>query len=406
MIRVSSGACGYAGTSGYTCQAFAKLDPFFSGTDISCIGSETLIASEFDNYGNLPVRAKGFVMQQPGTLNGGIKIPDNKVPELVCSVDTDPFTASGYWNMYASFETTKLWWGCEYQENGATSTTTGNVVGNLLCFVGDASSYTLTPGILEPMVNTAFDPIAIDAITNFDASIDGIMLTLMMITKWRKIIEERLNELALRPTGGGGAIYNLDNKVANGLVGLLKTMGETTTSGCQFKITKRANSSDAIQLRINAGTTQTVTNPIYDISGGTVLINNTPETINALQDIGVGTTVYLVIHFQGTTNVGYTINTAQLQTALPTAASGELVYTIPIGGVTKYDGEVGEVTSGNAYTYFEPTIVNCPRNISMTEAYSSDGNPGVVYYTDTGNYIVMPTATCDQDISGGTAANN
>ena len=77
MIRVSGGACGY---SGYQCQKFAELPTVFSGGTMHCSGAYTTSAALFNNYGNIPIKAKGFVMQQPGTLADGLNIPSYKVP--------------------------------------------------------------------------------------------------------------------------------------------------------------------------------------------------------------------------------------------------------------------------------------------------------------------------------------
>ena len=446
MIRVNSKTpCGFLKTASgsaydYSCTKVQKLQNPFADTTLSCIYP--------DNYFALPVQIKGLVMQQEGIPVLG-PVNTGKVPEMTCTVDTDPFT--GTWDMFHYYIPLGcMWWASmdatpTYLEGSPTIMTDSNS----LCFNAGTET-TLYPGILEPMLETPFDNISIDAITNTDASLDGIMLTLMMLAKWRKIIDDRLNHLSV------GKRVTVE-EVANGLLNL--TIAENLESNCEyFRITlesgqilfpadgspdpKPVYQYEAGLVHINGGET-----PI-SISSGTVYLesgtvtspDDTTTTVEELfqhkdtDDPPVsadGFTLYLKatveqdvdvqtgnpeggLHVSGSVFMGARDDTPTNSTSggTSTVIDGNTAYSggtaelyFPIGGVRLVESNDGighggvSTLASKAYKIYEIWQADCLTDISIDPAmFSTD--PGVLYYTGAGYevpYIIVPTATCDED---------
>lgn len=372
MIRLRQNRCGYLG---YTCSGVPALADEYASTTQSCAAGVTSAIGSIDNYKNIPTTFKGFVMQQPGvpTL---MTVTSSDVPELECSIEMDPFS-DGYWNMYAA---PGIYGGVWWQNAVSAYSTTAD---SLLCF---STGGLEGPGILEPMLDTQFEPISIQAATNFDASIDGIMMTLMMITKWRGIIEDRINWI-MTHLGGRGS---MDNSIASGLQNLMSAMF-TTDPGCtNFQIYKATGSA----FHISGGTA--LVEPTYGCTGGTVTVNGrVPITVTGVTSFGTGEcSAYLCLY------IG-TEDTTMATGGLP-ITSGAIKYyrdpnakwIFPIGRVKKYQTASGATTRG--YAAFEIEQYDCITDVALGPWPAS---AGVLYFTADSSkalpYISLPVSQCE-----------
>lgn len=104
------------------------------------------------------------------------------------------------------------------------------------------------------MLDTDFGPISTTAVTSVDASLDGIMLTLAMLTRWRSVINDKISEL-YNAMGAMDSIKNL-------------MIAQNQQSACDNFRIYVANNGTIVYNENNRSTT-----PIYGITSGTVIVN-------------------------------------------------------------------------------------------------------------------------------------
>lgn len=280
MIRIKPNRCGY---TGYTCTGIDTLkEPFRYGkmvcdtemnrTSFPGIAwdADTPDSSKYhmiDNYKNLPTQLKGFMMTISQLIDMDVAL---SYPEKECRTNVDPFRViggvDGFLNLFAKYS------------DRVTGRTEGSsyvhLDSSLLCFNTDPGTtteeetsgeeLTFEPGIIEPMLDTEFSPVGIELSTGLDASLDGIMIAIAMLTKWRTVVDGKLNDIYTRL----GHITGIRNM-------LISMQMESICR--EFKI--ELTSGDPIQW---SGSKRA---PKYKITEGSVYVNGKPIKIPGVSNI-------------------------------------------------------------------------------------------------------------------------
>lgn len=280
MIRIKPNRCGY---TGYTCTGIDTLkEPFRYGklvcdtemnrTSFPGIAwdADTPDSSKYhmiDNYKNLPTQLKGFMMTISQLIDMDVAL---SYPEKECRTNVDPFRViggvDGFLNLFAKYS------------DRVTGRTEGSsyvhLDSSLLCFNTDpgttteeeASGEELTfePGIIEPMLDTEFSPVGIELSTGLDASLDGIMIAIAMLTKWRTVVDGKLNDIYTRL----GHITGIRNM-------LISMQMESICKEFKIELTY----GDPIQW------TGSRKAPKYKITEGSVYVNGKPIKIPGVSNI-------------------------------------------------------------------------------------------------------------------------
>ena len=237
MIRVAANRCGY---SGYTCVGIPSLTPAFeclyglvcdphvfsecsveqvenceySDSDICYYGvnsdqgldensdsfdltnSETL--EKFDNFYNLPGKARGMVMSLDYILDmDRVKAP---VPEKECYKDLSGYFVDMYGKVFADLATVSATTDPDDPEYAP-------IKDGYPCF--ELNDTVMDPGILEPMLNTNFSPVGIDVLPGWETGIDGLMVSIIGIMKWRIRIDGIFTSIMNQITGIEGILNEL-----------------------------------------------------------------------------------------------------------------------------------------------------------------------------------------------------
>lgn len=370
MRRIAANRCGY---NGYTCTPLGKLQPIFAHTGMVWDGIPEHMAptlEQLDNYKNIPAKIEGFLMTLP-------QIPDMsqvtlEVPELSCRVDFDPLsdapgatkndpgTVGGFLDNYNVYKNGGTYVSAEVE--GATATAEYVLKDTLPEF---EAPYILQPGLLEPMVDTSFDPVPIDQITAMEANNNGVLLSIGMLQNWRTIVDGRINDLyqKVRTTYGE---YD-----AAGLIDMLNQ--KYKKSPCpNFKMTRTAGLNV-----IQDGSSNT---PIYSISGGTVYVDGTPVEVEAYggtNSAGVFVAYLTVTEnpegseeaYTGTISVIRAPNNAtpeELQVLPKIPANTDTTFNFQIGGVRLVPAPSNTESHGTKYQLYELVVDECLENIELS----------------------------------------
>lgn len=229
MIRVKPGRCGY---KEYSCVGIPKLTDHMFNMEDDFVSS---MMSEFDK---LPVKIKGMVFTED-TIDMGWSTPGPhpEVAELTCRSDTDPYSYPGngevsIWGStgipfvvngqtyhypvyggttgWADLFNSKISGSTEYfYRNKVYIKITGNTTQYLpiadlthvpVFITGDTTNpeYEMGPGLLEPMLDTDFDPIGIDQIPAWEAGDDGFIFNNIVIGAWKGVIDDRISNIYAR----------------------------------------------------------------------------------------------------------------------------------------------------------------------------------------------------------------
>lgn len=245
MIRIGTNRCGY---TGYTCRGIPKLhgshETVVEGTTITVQHmfneANELVSAMRQEFDKLPLRIKGMVFAADtinmGWPEGG---PHPEVPEISCRYDTDPFSISkkvaeqssqiavaisGQTYQYPVFGSTNGWVdlfnACDIaggtdgycyrrdvflektldtEEGGVTvKGHTLALVDNIPAFVSGNTEYIMGPGLLEPMLDTDFDPIDIDTIPAWEAGDDSFIFTTTVLGAWKEVVDDRFRNVYAR----------------------------------------------------------------------------------------------------------------------------------------------------------------------------------------------------------------
>ena len=246
MIRIKPNKCGY---SNWSCQGIPQLSSFmFNGSNA------TVSAMDADIF-KLPVKIKGMVYTED-TINMGWQRggPHPEIPELTCRKDTDPDSDSqnpsvhkddivvninGSTCLYPVYGGTGGWldlYNAGYDVSGSTQffyhdlpvpgstvqaaavtdvyltvdgSTQGRIydINNIPSFQ-EVEGTTVTgltvtelemgPGLLEPMLDTSFDPIAIDTIPAWEAGDDSFIFEAAVLNAWKGVVDDRIRNIYAR----------------------------------------------------------------------------------------------------------------------------------------------------------------------------------------------------------------
>lgn len=231
MIRIKPNKCGY---SIYQCTGLPDLSTtghlFNANTVVREITGGTVSISDLDSeFNQLPVKIKGMVFttdtMDMSWPDGG---PHPEVPELSCRSDTDPSidaSSVSVWGTsgipvdidsntynYPVYGGTTGWvdlFNSHYVVSGSTtyfyrdkvfivangSTATGIATNIPVFHPSDSAEYEFNPGLLEPMLDTDFDPIQIDTIPAWEAGDDSFIFEAIVLNTWKEQIDDRIRNL-------------------------------------------------------------------------------------------------------------------------------------------------------------------------------------------------------------------
>lgn len=398
MIRIAKNRCGYRE---YTCIGVNSLTPAFAYTkmisDLDNVGGpfrsrDFEPAFDFstedkdkwnyiDNYLNIPTKYKGFVMSTDHILDmSGAFTPgsiESITPELSCRTDFDPFSDTGFLDLYNTLY---------YSLVDARTFSDKNYVllSNMLlsCIkneeerdYGDrdldeeAEEGIFEPGILEPMLATSFSPVDIDGPTAVDTNMDAVISVLVSLTTWRIDIEKRLNKKR-------GFDIRLD-----ALLRLIEAKNKQSICD-NFKIYKVSGTS------LLYGTDSKLNNsspPKYDVSNGTVTLNGHGYSVTGLSNLIPPFYVYVN---------GYSVSQNTIRLSMDTTKGAGAIFSVGIGGVKVSTGKSNKKQS--KYRLYEIVQERCHVNIGC-KPYSVNNIPVgaiVLGIGSSGVLLEYPTGVC------------
>ena len=373
MISVAKNRCGY---SGYTCIGVPAVDSVFmfnglvADTEYRDTGGvfksvpqegdneETLPSMDYiDNYLNLPVKIRGLVMTVDHILDmSGAKPP---APEVTCKA-SDEELYDLFTTLYSSivdgrpFPKEKTY--TILGETPLCFTTKDQYTGN----PEEKDENYLEPGLLEPMLDTAFSPVDIDV---DPWNWNGLTYVLVQLTKWRILVDQRLNELSKAVAH----IYGIRN--------MLTAMQQESICS-EFKISRTGGGSP---IQWSGALSST---PKYSVAGGLVKLNGESKSVSGKSNLTPPFYVYLNIDTDGDNGKGVT----KFNATLGTKPSG--VYSLGIGGVRKVTGK----GSKPRYTIYEIAQERCKASLTI----HSSTKKGVAVWYGLDMSEVLETAECPE----------
>lgn len=287
MIRIKADRCGY---DKYKCVGIPQISEDSNGMFDENVA---IVASMKAEFNKLPMRIKGMVFSEDTTNmswpDGG---PHPEVPELTCRTNTDPLSddtdvsvhpvcldvvISGHTYQYPVYGGTSGWadlFNAEYQHGedpqyfyrntvvGSTNAVASDVfiitgdthwhniyslgglssghngVPNFTVDITDTmeNSIEMGPGLLEPMLDTDFDPVDISTIPAWEAGDDAFTLNNILINGWKGVVDDRFRNIYARLNSI--PISDADHKLRN------LTGAQNTESECSnFQITLDSGSA-------------------------------------------------------------------------------------------------------------------------------------------------------------------
>lgn len=386
MIRVHPDRCGY---EGYTCVGIEPLKEPFRHMLMVCDSEEyydrvdnfeppgmgELPPEEqwnwIDNYLNIPTKVEGFIITTDHLLNMGSAINPNctgsqtpciQPPETSCSNGISYGSDSwvGLWSLYASVVDVFL--------EGLRSDWL-KLLNKWYCWRDGETEGKLLPGILEPMLDTSFSPVGLDVDISTEIALDGAMLTLVQLTKWRIKVDERLNYLMSQI------------KHISSIRNLLSAMNRESICE-EFKIELTKGSP------LQWNTTRPKA-PTYSINSGSVYINGQAK-VNVSGRSGITAPFYMYVNITlgGAGDDGqYTSVTVSMDKT----PSGDASFGL--GGVRLVQGD--KQYKIPTYYLYEIVQERCYLSVELVRT----SKEGVLYRLSDGTipYKVLDTAECDED---------
>lgn len=328
MIRIKPNRCGY---SNWSCQGIPQLSSFmFNGHDA------TVSAMDAEIF-KLPVKIKGMVYTED-TINMGWQRggPHPEIPELTCRKDTDPDSDSQDPSVhknyilvdvndstyqYPVYGGTGGWldlFNAGYDVSGSTQyfyhdlpvpgstvqaaavtdvylTVDGSTTRNQIYDIDNIPSFqrvegtTVTelemgPGLLEPMLDTSFDPIGIDTIPAWEAGDDSFIFEAAVLNAWKGVVDDRIRNIYAR-------INNIRPGTTDTKLRELKNEEYRKAECDNFPITLDAGGS-ALRTYAEVSASDSNVNT-YTIGSGNVLVNGVEYTVEPVTGVTAPFYAYL-----------------------------------------------------------------------------------------------------------------
>ena len=372
MIAVSKNRCGY---SGYTCVGIPPLDDVFvlngiiADTAYRPTGGvfkpipqdekeKPVTLDYIDNYLNIPVQVKGLVMSTDHILDMSKAPP--AAPEVTCK-SSDEELYDLFTTLYSSIVD-----GRAFPKDSVYQL----LIKELLSFTAKSYYYRekppeeeesrLEPGILEPMLATGFSPVDIDV---DPWNWNGLTFVLVQLTKWRILVDQRLNELS----AAVAHIYGIRNM-------LMAMQRESICS--EFKISKTGG-GNPIQW---SGTSHSI--PKYSVAGGTVKLNGQSKSVSGKNNLTPPFYVYLNVYASGDNGKGV----SEFNVRMETKPNG--VYSLGIGGVRAVTGKGAKPK----YTVYEIAQERCKASLTIHKSTKK----GIVKWSGFSMDEILETAECPE----------
>jgi len=381
MIRIKADRCGY---DKYKCVGIPQISEDSNGMFDENVA---IVASMKAEFNKLPMRIKGMVFSEDTTNmswpDGG---PHPEVPELTCRTNTDPLSdetdvsvhpecldivIAGHTYQYPVYGGTSGWadlFNAEYQHGedpryfyrntivGSTNAVASDVFiitgdthwHNIYSLGGTRSGYNgvpnftvnitdtmensveMGPGLLEPMLDTDFDPVDISTIPAWEAGDDSFTLSNILINGWKGVVDDRFRNIYARLNSI--PISDADRKLRS-LTGAQNTESEcknfqiTLTSGAALRdpddVDQRTYHADTLPNADNTHTPITVGSRwhgktvtslwqafngvwwwtvedapnLYAVSGGSIIYGTSTISVAGLSDLYAPFYAYLMASF-------------------------------------------------------------------------------------------------------------
>ena len=406
---------------------------------------DRLLKGSIDNYAQLPQAFEGFVMTLTPVLDMAATNAGPEVPELECRINFDPFAKvvgsvlntspeytsdsdtrnDGFLNLYNSVfpnYTKSVYVEAKTKEQLQTESVADSLIyydmpaylsgstvtrqdgigyviqPNTDTETGNKSYVTLLagPGILEPMLDTAFPPIGVDTITGPDIIGDFTMWEFNTIAQWQKTVDTRLNNIRIPSV-------TVDYGKVNGLINLENAKNQD--GHClNFQIQQTS-----VNPVIRFGTIGADTYPEYEITGGDVVVDGTTiSNISSYTPPGAIFDAYLDIFKYGDTEdtmvLGATITDRYNASGFPvstTPSTGIFQHKLfkYIGSVTQVTNTDSPVSGGTIYTLYEIKQGECLYEIALGGS-TGGGGGGTCSCDYNGPFKVEPGAVGELNIVG------
>lgn len=427
MIRIKPFKCGYGGAKGYTCDGIPSLTSghmFDKNQVVRTTGGIDVTVADLDwEFNQLPTRVKGMVYTED-TMDMSWDGPEHpEVAELTCRENTDPFSDAttdisvhpdylptnynGSVYNYPVFGGTSAWsdlFNSGYMLSGSThyfyqaypnpdpdtshDVPYVNENHDVYLYVTEDPTHKhykiantshipsfkqitpegtveleMGPGLLEPMLDTDFDPIHIDQIPAWEAGDDSQIVFNQLINTWKGVVDDRFRNIYWR-------LNNLP--IPSGIDENLLDLIDQDNSG---------NECPTFQITLTGGTAlQSVgsfTENTYEVAYGTLPINGVDIHLLPLSG--------LTFHFEEDDTIIYIwltvdedeepISGEPYTAAVVTdSEEPEADHVYLIGGVAKIVGG----TDNDSYVLFKIFQEDCITEVVFDRGAPSNGLLGVI----------------------------
>ena len=376
MIRVKPNRCGY---SQYTCMGAPALDELYANYGLVCdtdvrertdnfiVTDQTDVTRNYiDNYNNLPVKFKRFMMSQAyiHDFSAGDNGAHTKVPEVLCMTDINPFSEDGFidaYNVYKSKTDCRAWPSAQYgllSEVLPCCVATTDNAGIVTVEEGE-----LEPGILEPIIDPIFYSGGWDPVP---PPYDWEFPIIETIQEWGEEIDKAINDLNNRHTN----LSSIRAIIAN----------MQLRSVCKDQFVIRLTSGEPLQHRSGNSSPSP---PSYSIGGGWVNINNMHCWVDGITGVRGPFYAYVCVYFSSKDPDGYyDISDATLR--IRTSYDDNAEYCLGIGGV--------KLTTTDSYWLYEIVQERCTFMGTVIKA-----DEGVLWYDGHNNLKAYKVAECSDN---------
>lgn len=371
MIHIKKDRCGY---KGYKCVGIGELSSVFNTDIVADLDVDKRNrTSDFptgagdnyiNNYLNLPARVKGSVMALPKIH----QMTATSAPEEDCTTNLDPFSG-GVLDLYNVYK-------AMLDYNVTNYSDFGYIYKDILLDFTDAEAV-MTPGMLEPILDTTFNPVSMLGPSATDLALDGLLMGLERLAQSNKVLSMHVNRTIRNGQDNRSRIKTLQDP----------SNSSSATGTCiQFQITLSSGKS------VIKPTEQY---PMYNVSGGYASINNQPFTVQGLTNLNPPFTVWAVVQGEARNGIFWPTGVT-LTTQAPSNMAAFMIGSVTIETYTPDQG-----SNIPAKLYFKTHQERC----SLDEFVYPFQGTGVVYSNE-GALELLPTAPCNTPSNTSTPSQN
>lgn len=376
LVRVTANVCrAYLAGQVYALEQEAEVQPFQYYVD-----RYMRSGSYMDNYYNLPVKFRGQVTawKDIPDMNRGYDTIPITTPEEDCRDNYDATTADGFLDLFgrvytersAGTRNSKIV-ARAYHDTGPDAYV--ELSNGLICFLDGL----FEPGFMDPMLPVNHTDPPWPVISGTETAVDGLMVGLVNMAKWRNIVNLWLNNTA----------RSLNHIWALRCI-LSSIMQTPALNSSDFYIDTQ---SDVLTWDTeDPAPSQTA--PTFTVHAGRVKINgNSVSVSDYTVQLGNRTSVYVWLNITlGNCDSSGQYNTVTAELSDTYSNSGSSRFSIGIGGIRKINCPRSDGVPG--YTLYQITMERSSVDVDIIRTCAS----GVLYRTASGTspYKVLATAPC------------